>query len=46
MNTIFIFIGYFSPPIIMNDYFLHNSRKRTNLNKSIFSYGIIQNMQD
>ena len=21
MNTIFIFIGYFSPPIIMNDYF-------------------------
>ena len=47
LDTIFIFPEYFSPPIIMNDYFWGVIvEKRSNLKKSIFSYGIIQNMQN
>ena len=45
MDTIFIFPEYFSPPIIMNDYFWGVIVEK-DLKKSIFSYGIIQNMQN
>ena len=33
-------------PIIMNDYFWAVIVKKSNLKKSIFGYGIIQNMQN